>query len=223
MKKAGALIGLLIFACPLNASAGGESPGDKSATEGETEEVKLVPQLRDTLGGHLLIDLRGSFVTPFGRLSEDEHHSERTGNGWGAGLGVLVGLDRFVSLGAYGELEGYGQTNACDLCSSTGFGAGAQVQYHIAQGLRLDPWLSYGAGIRGLKAHVDGDELDYLGFEWLRMTVGANWFALPWLGIGPFAHFGAATMIRTPEEEPPGGVSWRFQVGLNLALDFPGK
>lgn len=211
MKKAGALVGLLVALGPLDAAAE------------EEEEIKPVPTMTDTLGGHLLIDLRGSFVAPFGRLSEDEHHSERTGNGWGAGLGVGWGLDRFVSLGAYGEIEGYGATNACDDCRSLGFGAGAQVQYHLAQGLRLDPWLSYGAGIRGLQAHVDGDELNYLGVEWLRMTVGANWFALPNLGLGSFAQFGAATMTRTPEGEPPGGTSWRFMIGLNVTLDFPGK
>jgi hypothetical protein len=221
MTKKGPLFGLVAALCSPSLAHASELSADEP--KAPTEEVELVPLKLDHLGGHFLLSLQGAFVAPFGRLSQDVESLERSGNAFGTGLHLGYGLDRYVSAGAYGEMDFHWDSKRCPDCSATSIGAGLEVQYHLVQGLRLDPWLSYGVGFRRFAAEVEQTHPKYWGLEWLRVAIGADWFALSQFALGPFAQFTAATMLKTPGQEDIGGTSWRYLMGLNVLFDLPGR
>lgn len=189
----------------------------------EEEPVELVPYPTDYVGGHFQIGATGLLTSPFGNVSKDVSHLARSGPGGGAGLDLGFGVDRFVFLGAYGEMQWLGSSDACPSCSGTTIGAGLFARYHIVQGMRFDPWVSYGIGYRSLSSTNDTTSNDYVGLEWLRLQLGATWFATSGLGFGPVLQLGAGTMIGRPDGESAGGTNFRASLGLRIALDVPGR
>jgi len=198
-------------------------PPGTEKTEEDEEDVKLVPYRRDTVGGHFQIGLTGAYALPFGSVSDGVRQKERSGGGFGGHLDVGYGLDRQVILGAYFEQQFYGDSSTCVGCSATSTGVGALVRYHIAQGLQVDPWISYGVGFRSLSSDVGGSTLNYQGLEWLRIGLGAEWYLHPNFGLGPIMQFGAGTMFARPDTESRGGSNWRVQFGFRAVFDTGGK
>lgn len=189
----------------------------------EDEPPELIPYARDTVGGHLRLGVSGAFVAPFGHLAQGVTTDSRAGTGWGGVVDLAYGVDRQVMLGVYGEGQWLGDTIPCSGCSATSFGGGAFVRYHFVQGLRFDPWISYGLGYRQLSSDQGDVTLSYSGIEWARLQMGATWSILPQLGFSPLIELGGGTMTNVPEGETVGGSSWRFQVGLQFELDLPGR
>lgn len=192
--------------------------------EPKDESVELVPFERDLVGGHFQLGVQSSYSVPFGRLSDEWSRLERS-RGGGVFAGDLgYGLDRFVFLGVYGEYGLYQRAKDCDGCAANSWGAGLQVGYHVVQGLRIDPWISYGLGYRQLT--VTGSTPDravYRSLEWMRLTVGSDWYVSSNFGVSPFVLFGAASTLDAPSGESAGATDLRFQFGLRLLLDFPGR
>jgi hypothetical protein len=185
--------------------------------------VPLIPLEKDLVGGHLQIGASASYALPFGRLSEEFKHTNRSGSGGVFGLDLDYGLDRFVTLGAYGEYQLWGASDPCPECSAWGWAAGLQLGYHAVQGLRIDPWVSYGVGFRQLLSQVDESDLSYDAIEWMRLSLGTNWFATPNFCLSPLVLFSAATTVNVPSGEHAGATDMRFQFGLRVALDLPGQ
>src|SRR6186713_2690201 len=103
-------------------------------------EQKPVPLEQDLLGRHFQVGVSAAYALPFGRSSNEFARREISGNGGVFGADLNYGLDRFVLLGAYGEYGLFGSSDRCGGdCSAWSWGAGLQLSYHAAQGLRIDP------------------------------------------------------------------------------------
>ena len=216
MKKVAflALLCVLCFAAP----AGGET----NATSTE-EDAPLVPFAAPTLAHHLRVGLRSSYVAPLGHLALGVARRQRSGGGIGLGGDVGWGLDHQVVLGAYGNYLAFGGSGRCRGCSANGYSAGLFARYHLVQGLKFDPYLSYSAGLRGLSASHFGAKSGYTSIEWLRLAAGGCWYVSRHLGIGPHLELSTATAIARPSPEEPGGTNIRLHAGLRLSIDGAGR
>jgi len=143
--------------------------------------------------------------------------------GAGYGLDLSFGVAEQLTLGVYGDLLVQDRVQNCASCAPLSYGAGLTARYHLVQGLRFDPWASYGLGIIGLNGVAPGGDGSYFGLEWMRLTVGGDWYALPNLGFGPYLELGAGSFWSVPEDETPGGMHFRFQMGMRIVLDLPGR
>jgi len=197
-----------------------------AADPGASEEAgeAPVPFEKNLVGGHVQLAASASYALPFGRLSDEQSRTDRS-RGGGLFTGeAAVGLDRFVFLGAYGEYGLYQAAKGCDDCSASSWGAGLQVAYHVAQGLRIDPWISYGVGYRQLSTlGALPDPARYHSLEWMRLCLGTDWYVTSGFAVSPIAQFGVATTLDAPRGESAGSTDLRFQFGLRLLLDFPGR
>lgn len=186
--------------------------------------LELRPFATDTRGGHFVLGASAGFVVPFGEVSREKDFFSLIDVGFGAGADIGYGVSRHLVVGTYGELQLHGDASACVGCSASSLGVGAFVRYYLVQGLRFDPWISYGIGYRGLNVTTANDaSLDYAGLEWLRLQVGGDWYALSQLAFGPYLELGAASFFDVPDGERRRGVNWRFQSGVRITFDFPGK
>lgn len=200
--------------------------GDASSDLDLAPEAEPTPALpRNRVGGHFLAGVGAAVAVPFGELSPGVGYHDIANAGAGFTLDAGYGVGRDVMIGAYGELQMYSGADDCTGCSATGIGAGAYVRYHLVQGLRFDPWVSYGIGYRSIQVAGAASEPagDYAGLEWMRLTFGGDWYAFSQFGFGPFIQFGAASMFDRPAGQLDGGVNWRWQVGLRVVVDLPGK
>ncbi len=207
------------------------SPGLALAQEPESAETApdqeeppaLVPLRSDLVGGHFQVGLTGVLSFPFGSTAKDV--GTRTRAGWGGGgiVDLAYGLDRYVALGAYAEWNALGSSKNCTDCTGTFLGTGAFVRYHLGQGLRLDPWVSYGLGYAAFGSEEGPDVAHYSGVEWLRLQVGADWYVTRGFLLGPVLGLSAAHAIERPKLEDPGGPMMRAILGLRIAFDTPGR
>lgn len=200
-----------------------ESADSDTSTETDESPRELVPFRRDTVGGHFQVAVAGLLTFPFGSPAKDVGTRTKAGWGGGAALDLAYGVDRFVALGAYAEMNWLGDSTRCIACKGTLLGTGAFVRYHVSQGLRIDPWVSYGAGFVALRGENEGDVSRYSGVEWMRLQVGADWFLTPSLLVGPVLGLSAAHMVERPSLEDPGGPLMRATLGLRIAFDAPGR
>lgn len=208
----------LLMSLSLSSTAHAES----TAASDSTEPIE-VPFARDLVAGHVQVAASAAYAIPFGRLSNDFAHTARAGHAGEFGGEVNYGLDRFVFLGAYGSYTLAGESQPCNDCSGNGWTAGIQFVYHLAQGLRIDPWVSYGLGYRSLKTQDDQGDYSYGGIDWMRLAIGTNWFVSRNFAVSPFGQFSAGTTVVVPQGEKAGGTDLQFQFGLRLLLDLPGR
>ncbi len=231
MKRALALSALVLLLDVSNSIAAELPDTDSAVATSSSSPGKeaspappLIPYRRDTVGGHFQLALTGAYAIPFGSVSQGTAQTSRVGSGASGHVDIGYGLDRHVMIAGYYEQQFYGASKKnCPPCSGTSIGAGALVRYHIVQGLTVDPWISYGVGYRSLRSDSGETSLDYQGLEWLRIGLGTDWYIQRNFGFGPMMQFGAGTMFKRPDGEKIGGTNWRFQFGLRLVLDVPGK
>lgn len=205
-------------ATPSGSPAGEDPPKDTSARW----DARPARSPADTRSGHLFASGSVGWTIPFGTVGDDESQSARFGSGLGYQLDVGYGIGRSAVVGVWGQLLTLGDGSACTDCGGTSLAVGPFVRYHLVQGLRLDPWFSYGLGFRTQNHEVNGVERSYSGIDWARLQFGGDWYALPQLGFGPFVELGAGTFLSNPDDEKAGGLYWRFMAGLRVAVDFPG-
>lgn len=184
----------------------------------------LAPFAGDSLSGQFQVGVGGMFSVPFGEVSPGVDIFPKTDVGFGPAIDLGLGVARHFVVGAYGEVTFHGAASQCVDCSSQSWATGAFVRYHLVQGLRFDPWVSYGIGYRALNTDsASGRDSQYGGLEWLRVQFGGDWYATRQLGFGPFVELGAASFLSRPANEEAGGVNWRFQSGIRILLDLPGR
>src|SRR5690606_33238202 len=82
------------------------------------------------------------------------------------------------------EYTAFSDGDRCARCGASSFAGGPFLRYHLVQGTRFDPWASVAVALR----HLSTDELgDTSGLDWLRLELGADWYALSQIGFGPYA------------------------------------
>jgi hypothetical protein len=78
-------------------------------------------------------------------------------------------------------------------CSGSDLKFGAQFHYHLMPDQTIDPWAGIGIGyeIGSASASAGGQSAgaSYSGFQFVDIQVGADYKAMPNLGIGPFIDF----------------------------------
>lgn len=218
IRPALVLLGL-VCAAPRAALAAPPPPGGTETTATpEVDGIESLPPPRDTLGGHVQVAATALLAVPFASIDSDTNFGDRAAAGFGAGADLGLGVSRSVAVGVYGQYLAYGEPDACTTCDPSTLGFGAFVRYHLVQGVRFDPWASIGAGYRTF----DTGETRYSGIEWLRLSVGGDWYALSQVGFGPFLELNFGSFLDTPAGTDP-AVYATFAAGIRVALDFPGK
>lgn len=195
-----------------------------SDPEDDAPEAPLVPPARDDLGGHFVVGASALWAIPFGKLEAGASATDAMGSGPGVGLDVGYGVSRTVVVGAWGQALFLGSSDDCPSCSTSSMAFGAQLRYHLVQGMRFDPWMSAGLGYRLTTIDTPAGKVDYAGVEWLRLQVGGDWYAFQNLGFGPYAELDLGRYSsRSPGSLGSAENHWHFALGARVVFDTPGK
>jgi hypothetical protein len=220
---------------PVGALAQTASPAASTSEDDEdtAQAAPPRPPAPDTRTGHLLLASRVGFATPIGRFIPGTAASDFAGPGVSIGGMLGVGLSRYAVLevtGGSALLSGSTSLlgpNACAGCNGRSFDVGLGLSYRVAQGMAVDPWVSFGLGYRFATFSINTDPktgmlpLDpdtkqpanapkpytYQGLDFARIALGADFYPLPALGFGPYIEADIGTRTRgalgAPGTVPP--------------------
>ena len=219
-------------------------PAPFTLTDDEADLGKARPAAPDTRTGHLYLQPRLTVVAPAGKLAAAPVTSPNAGTptsqlaGTGAGFGATlgVGITRHAVLEAVAQYTSFGAPIACPDCNGSSIDLGLGLSYHLAQGVAIDPWISYGVGLRFATFHAQpasatggptglaAVDQAFRGFDVARIAMGADFYPIPILGLGPFfeADVGTAFSRANPSKVSPAlgpAVYGFFQIGLRIAFD----
>jgi hypothetical protein len=178
--------------------------------------LEPIPDARDLRSGHLTLGAAAGAKWGLGSLSDTLTQRSEVGPGLALDLDLGIGLGRNLVLGAWGEFDTFSAPSACSLCSAKSFAGGPFLRYHPVQGARFDPWGALAVGERQIKIDDGGRSRTYSGIEFLRLTLGADWYASSKLAIGPYLELNVGTYSGD-------SIHTDLGTGLRLTLDFPGK
>ncbi len=200
-------------------------PPSVHIVEDAEPEAPFVPRERDLLGSHVLIGAGVGPTWSLGRFGSDLRSERALGTGFAVRADAAYGLSRYIAVGLWGTFAGYTDGDSCaDGCSGRALAVGPFVRYHLAQGLRFDPWLTLGAGYRQVNFdNAAGLSRKLKGMEWLHLELGADYYLLSGLGLGPYAGIGLSTFSKRPADAGDARVSTELSVGLRFLLDLPGR
>ena len=206
-----------------------QPPSPKPVPNDDDPEPALVPDAKDTLGGHLVVGASAGFVVPWGDLSKGISAAD-LGPGYGFDADLGFGVSRFVVLGVWGQLATYANSPDCgteprreDGCTAMSYAVGPFIRYHLVQGMRFDPWLQAGIGYRSMSVESSSGTADYAGIEWLKLSIGGDYYPLNTFGFGPLIEFETGVFGTRPEGNNGAAAHFSFVAGLRLVLDVPGK
>ena len=152
--------------------------------------------------------------------------------GWGPSFGaeLMLGISRYVLLGASGSYATFGGGDSCTGCSSTSYTLGVAAEYHIIDQTPFNPWLSFGVGYRALSLEGPGGagaatgKTTYQGFDWAMLRAGGDYYPTGAFGFGPFVELDLGTYAaRSPGPIGDLGVHAFFIVGARIVLDPIGR
>ncbi|XYI03330.1 hypothetical protein ACMHYB_27630 [Sorangium sp. So ce1128] len=218
----------------LSASQALAQPADRETATAVDEEEELGPEAGakrpaapDERAGHLLLQGRAGYSQPFGSLAVDQPVSDRVSGGLAFGANVGIGLSRVTVLEASGSYALLSAAGGCSGCSGRSLDLGLGFVYHLAQGLAVDPWISYGVGYRRAVLTWSEDPAAgqtapddvFHGLDVARIALGADFYPVSSFGLGVFAELDAGTYLSRPGEGSRAAAYGFFQFGLRLALD----
>jgi hypothetical protein len=183
--------------------------------------------------GHFLLSGRFGLLAPTGNAAVVGTDVEQVNIAVAnlASTGMLFGGTLGFGVSRHGVVEGtvdYGRLGAqlgCPACSGSQLAIGLGVSYHMAQGIALDPWVSYGLGIRFSSFKVPNlttngiDTQNYRGIDLARLALGADFYPTPFVGLGPFLEADIGTNVKFPFAEYGGSVYAMFSLGVRLTFD----
>ncbi len=193
-----------------------------------------VPPAPDKLGGHVQFGASLGWAVPFAKLGSGLKQGDVMSSGPGVGVDVGLGVSRSLVIALWGQAAFIGSADTCRDCRTTSWAGGPWVRFHLAQGVRFDPWIGAGLGWRTTTVRTNRGESSYSGPEWFRVVVGADWYPTRSLGMGPILEFATGTYThrpttlpvpRRPSEPMNEGTTshWQFVAGLRVVFDVPGK
>jgi hypothetical protein len=221
-------------------------PAPFTLTDDEADIGKERPAAPDTRTGHLYLQPRLGVVGPAGKLAAAPVTSPNAGTptsqlaGTGTGIGATlgVGITRHAVLEAVAQYTIFGAPTACTDCKGSSIDFGLGLSYHLAQGVAIDPWIAYGVGLRFATFHAQPTSATggptglravdqaFRGFDVARIALGADFYPIPILGLGPFFEADVGTAFSRARANPSGldpalgpAVYAFFQVGLRIAFD----
>lgn len=222
------------------------TPAPFTLIDDESDRGTDKPAAADTRSGHVYLQPRFGVVAPAGKLAAapptlssssaasataGTPTSQLAGTGTIVGATLGIGITRHAVLEATGQYTFFSAPTACDGCKGSSVDLGLGVSYHLAQGVAIDPWISYGVGLRfaTFLAHptspnggpTSGAPVNqgFRGVDVARLALGADFYPVPAFGLGPYfeADVGTAFARNDPSLGP--AVYGFFQLGLRLAFD----
>lgn len=197
------------------ASAPGAAPETGPRAPAPSPEEGIARDAAEDLRtGHWLFSVGGAVVAPSDRLTGVTGELGEPSVG-GALRGLVgVGVSRHTLL----RLDGGGSWLAggglCAECSAASYDVGLGVSYFLAQGVAFDPWIGVGVGYRyGLADRDDLSETTH-GLDFLRLSLGGDFFPLALLGFGPFVEADVGVQLSAEEQ-----IYGTFLAGLRVTLD----
>jgi hypothetical protein len=195
-------------------------PADESGpvvvpADNDQPALEPIPSAHDTLGGHLMLGASLGARWPFGKLATDTNQQDYLGAALAVNLDLGYGLSRNVVAGVWGEFDNHYSPSGCGVCSGKSFAGGPFIRYHLVQGTRFDPWGSFALGYRSTSVDTRIDTAHYSGIDFLRLTLGGDWYPTSNFGFGPYFTFDAGTYGSR--------VHTGISTGLRFVLDLPGK
>ncbi|MEO7329391.1 MAG: hypothetical protein ABI193_12480 [Minicystis sp.] len=193
----------------------------------------------DDRTGHLLIYPRFSYtgaagylasLSPVAAITTSTFTRDVVGAGMSFGGAIGVGIARHASLQIDGSYTLFGTPSGCDNCKGSSSDLGLGLAYHLAQGIAVDPWGSFGMGVRSQRYTIlrdlslprsSTDVLDqaYVGLDFARIALGADFYPLPYLGLGPYFEADVGTNLSRPDPTFGASAYAFFQVGVRIAVD----
>jgi hypothetical protein len=222
------VIGLLVSAAPRAHAQPLLQPPSPVPVPNDEPVTPLVPDARDTLGGHLVAGGSAAFVVPWGDLQQGTESTD-LGPGYGFNLDLGYGLGRSVVVGVWGQYALYTEGAECGGCKAASYAVGPFVRYHLVQGMRFDPWLLAGIGYRVMTidyprtTESSARSDSYSGVEWVRFALGGDYYPFKNFGFGPLLELDAGVFGEHPADERGTSLHFSFLGGLRLVLDVPGK
>jgi len=192
--------------------------------------LEPIPNAHDTLGGHFVLGAALGARWPFGDLEQGRAQQEFMGAALAVNLDVGFGVSRNVVIGAWGEFDNHYSPSGCKSCSAKSYAGGPFIRYHLVQGTRFDPWGAFALGVRstdvdstvttpapdGMTPAMTTARSDhYFGVDFLRLTLGGDWYPTSNFGLGPYFSFDAGTYGKQ--------VHTGLSTGMRLVFDLPGK
>jgi hypothetical protein len=156
---------------------------------------------------------------------------ELTEDGGGAELSVSYRMTPNLALGVYGTLSGYDVGTRVAPTTDLAIGAtlGVKADWHFRPTMAIDPWVSIGAGWRGLWLGNDAEtERSLHGIEMTRVQFGVDYRISPTFALAPYMGASAAMFVAEDtmstngyEEISSNEVNWSFTAGLMGRFDLP--
>ena len=174
------------------------------------------PEAEDLRGGHLLLSVSGGLWLPSSGLTSAYDGLGDLGTGAAVHGQIGLGLGRYVVVGLDGGFGWVPATSSqCQSCSASSIDGGASVTFHPTQGFAVDPWIGYGMAYRHtLLSHPDAGDPSFSAFDFMRLSLGADYFPLPSLGFGPYL----GTDIGIRSFDAPTSYA-TFQLGMRMTWD----
>jgi len=151
--------------------------------------------------------------------------------GGGAELSVAHRMTPQLAVGLYGTLSGYNVGDAVAPTTDLAIGAtlGVKADWHFRPHMQLDPWVSIGAGWRGLWLGNDaGTERALQGIEMTRVQFGVDYRIAPTFALAPYMGASAAMFLAEDtmtshgyDEIASNEVNFTFTAGLMARFDLP--
>ena len=191
---------------------------------------------KDTRAGHWLVSARSDLAFPAGSVVTGVGTGQLLGVGPSFGGTLGYGVSRYAHAEASASYSLFSETTGCAGCSGHSFDAGLGFSFHLVQGIAVDPWVSYSLGYRtssfALSPAVEArlpaaSGSAYHGLDVARLALGADFYPIPQLGVGPYfgADFGTFLGRPTPTGgaapgTDSGGAAYAFfHIGLRITFD----
>lgn len=184
-----------------------------------------------SLAGHVLISGSAALYVPTGHLDARTHQHDKMGAGPAFALDLGFGAVDNLVVGAWGQYAFVGAGSVCRNCTTSTIAAGGFAAYHLLATGRFDPWASAGLGYRmtSIGKGVVTPTLEYSGFEWLRLRLGADWYAFDQVGFGGFVELDGGTYTKKTEgpltypDFKNSDAHWALLAGVSVAFDSFGR
>jgi hypothetical protein len=127
------------------------------------------------------------FAQGFGRLNAARPFSAGAGPGSAAGVSVGYRIDPRFSIAAEGQYSQFARPLTSPEGSQVrGVTTGVNLTYHLQPTMRLDPWVSYGVGYRGIGESQPGTASAMShAIELGKLRAGIDLRTTPSIAVGP--------------------------------------
>ncbi len=177
------------------------------------------PTAPDTRAGRPTVALEGGYTHLYGSAETGLSQSDAAGWGLLPGLQLAYPFTRHFAVELRGARGSYASTDACPSCKTTSLVVAPGLVYHLVDGVPLDPWFSFGVGYRKTDIKNDFATTSYTGFDFLRYTIGMDYYPARHIGFGPFfgLAFGKYTSSSRAGADPGSGRALTL-VGLRVVI-----